>query len=51
MQGDGKHVKSEHARPFEQLMRGVIDLVLWIVEGVDVQVELDPILPVRRLLP
>ena len=44
MQGDGEHVKSQHARAFEQLMRGVIDLVLGIVQGVDVQIEFDPVL-------
>src|SRR5438309_9062112 len=43
VQRDGENAKAEESRPFEQLMRGIIDNVFGIVERVQVQIEFDPI--------
>ncbi len=42
VQGDSENAKAERAGPFKKLMRGVIQNVLRIVEGVDMEIELDP---------
>ncbi len=41
---NGERAKAELAGAFEKLMRRVIELILRIVEGVDVQIDLDPFL-------
>jgi hypothetical protein len=43
VQGDGERSETEIARSFEQLMRSVIEMILGIVESVDVEIDLDPI--------
>ena len=43
VQSDGERSETEIARPLEQLMRGVIEMILGIVEGVDMEIDLDPI--------
>ena len=49
VQRDGEHPEAQHASAFEQLMRGVIDFVFRIVEGVNMEIELDPIFTLRRI--
>src|SRR5205085_12664845 len=44
VQGNGKRAKSEIARALEQLMRGVVEMILGVIQGVDVEIDLDPIL-------
>src|SRR5439155_27042301 len=43
MQRNREHAKPERSGPFEELMRGIIERVLRIVERVDVEIDLDPI--------
>ena len=43
MQGDGKHAEAQGARPLEQLMRGIIDDILGIIQCVNMEIDLDPI--------
>lgn len=44
VQSDGERAETELARPFQKLVRGIIEMVLRIVEGMDMEIELDPIL-------
>ena len=39
---DSENAKAKRTRPFKELMRGIIQRVLRIVEGVDVEICLDP---------
>ena len=50
MQGDGERAETELARTFQKLMRGVIEMILRIVEGVNVEIELNPVLLPHFLL-
>src|SRR6266702_6114500 len=43
MQRNREHSEAELFRALEKLRRRIIDYVLWIVEGVDVQIEFDPV--------
>src|SRR6266700_75962 len=43
MQRNREHSEAELFRALEKLMRRIIDYVLWIVEGVDVKIEFDPV--------
>src|SRR6266496_5430952 len=43
MQRNREHSEAELFRAFEQLMRRIIDHILRVVEGVDVQIEFDPV--------
>ncbi len=44
VQGDSERAETQLAGPFQELMRGVIEPILGIVERVDVQIDFDPIL-------
>ena len=46
MQRDREHAEAKRPRPFEQLMRGVIETILRIIQGMDMEIGLDPF---RRL--
>ena len=43
MQRDRKHPKAERTRALKQLMRGIIDRVVGIIERVDMQIDFEPI--------
>src|SRR5207237_550279 len=45
---DRKDPKAERARPVEQFMRGIIERVLGIVEGMDMEIDLDPVFGFRH---
>ena len=47
VQSNGEHTKPELARSFQQLMGGIIDMVLRIIERVNVKIEFDPIFGLR----
>ena len=44
VQGDRERAETELARALEELVGGVIEMILRVVEGVDMQIDLDPIL-------
>ena len=50
MQSDREHAEPESGGPLEELMRAVIERILGIIEGVDVEIDFDPVLPSRLLL-
>ena len=43
MQRNCERAETELAGPLEQLMRGIIEMIFRIVEGVDVEIDLDPV--------
>jgi len=43
VQRNGEHTETEQPRTLEQLMRRIIDHVLRIIEGVDVEINFDPV--------
>jgi hypothetical protein len=43
MQCDRKDAKLKEASAFKQLMRGIVNGVFGIIEGVDMKIDLDPI--------
>ena len=44
VQSDGKDAEAERLRTLEQLVRGIIDHILRVIQGVDVKIDLDPII-------
>jgi hypothetical protein len=47
VEGNGKCAKAESARAFQELVGSVIEMILRVVERVDMEIELDPILFLR----
>ena len=48
VQRDGEHAKAQVVRPLEQLMRGIIDDVLGIIQSVNMEIDFDPFVFVPR---
>ena len=45
VQGNRKRSEAEFASAFEQLLRGIIKMISRVIEGVNMQIELDPLPP------